>query len=263
MVFQQRLGALDGIPAVLAHCFLGHSGSWAGFVDALDTPLDALAFDLPGHGRSAIPEEPGDFHQLCAQVAGDMVTRRSVLIGHSFGAASLLRYAAHHPALVAGLVLIEPVFFAAARGSDVYDRYVARENPMNTAFAARDYHLAAQRFLALNTGSPDFAALPEPVQNRMASQMHLVEAAGAGLFEDTGGLMEPGRLDSFQPPVLLLTGAHTTEIFHAAVAGLAKRLPNAQSGVIEKAGHMAPVTHPVETARVVDGWLQENVERCA
>ena len=252
----RRFGKPAGRPALLAHCFLGHAGSWKPLVEALPAPLDALAPDLPGHGRSPMPADPGDFHALAAEALGALITRPSLLIGHSFGAAALLRHALLHPASATGLVLIEPVFFGVASGAPEYAPYRATEAPIHAAVAAGDLAGAARAFLALNPGSPDFDRLPEPVQSAMAAQMSLVTATRAGLFDDSGGLLRPGVMERFTPPVLILLGADTTQIFHATVRGLLQRLPDATASVIEAAGHMLPISHAAETAVAIHDWMR-------
>ncbi|MCC0077851.1 MAG: alpha/beta hydrolase [Rhodobacter sp.] len=251
----QRLGTPGAPPAVLAHCFLGNGGSWRRLLAAM-APLDALSLDLPGHGASPMPDSPGDFHALTADAITAQVAQPSLLIGHSFGAASMLRHALHHPQTVTGLVLIEPVFFAAARGMPAYDPYRESERALHGAVRAGDLEHAAREFLALNPGSPSWESLPAPVQRQMAAQMPLVSATEPGLFGDSGGLCAPGVMEGFDPPVLLLVGSGTTPIFHATVKALAQRLPRAEVAVIPGAGHMVPISHPTETAQVIDAWIR-------
>jgi len=248
-----RLGTPGAPPAVLAHCFLGNGGSWRRMLAAM-APLDALSLDLPGHGGSAMPDDPGDFHALTAAAIALHVARPSLLVGHSFGAASMLRHALGNPATATGLVLIEPVFFAAARGTPAFAPYRASERALHAAVRAGDLDVAAREFLALNPGSPDWDALPPPVQRQMAAQMRLVAATEAGLFGDSGGLCAPGVMEGFDPPVLLMVGSDTTPIFHATANALAQRLPRAEVVVVAGAGHMAPITHPADTARAIDAW---------
>lgn len=250
----RRLGEPGGLPAVLAHCFLGHGGSWKALLEALPVPLDALAPDLPGHGRSPMPADPGDFHAEVAAALTGIIDRPSLLIGHSFGAASMLRHALHHPDTVTGLVLIEPVFFAVAEGQPEYAPYRETEGPLHAAARAGRLADAARAFLALNPGSPDFDRLPAPVQALMAEQMRLVTATEAGLFDDSGALMP--RLEGFDKPVLLLLGSGTTPIFHATVRELTRRLPQAEAQVIPGAGHMVPISHPAATAEAIGLWLE-------
>lgn len=252
----RRLGDPGGQPALLAHCFLGHSGSWARLIEALPVPLDALAFDMPGHGRSPMPDAPGDFHALVAGAVGALADRPGLMIGHSFGAASMLRHALDRPDTVTGLVLIEPVAFCAAEGEPEYTAYRQQETALHDAVSGGDLPEAARQFLALNPGSPDYDALPPPVQAMMAGQMRLVAATGAGLFQDSGRMMAPGRLEGFGAPVLIVLGAGTTPIFQAVARRLLARLPRGELAVIEGASHMAPVSHPEATAAAVHGWMQ-------
>lgn len=250
-----KLGDPQGQPALLAHCLLGHSGSWTRLIEALPEPLDALAFDIPGHGRSPMPADPGDYHALVAGVVGALATRPMLMIGHSFGAASMLRHALDHPASVTGLVLIEPVVFCAAFGTPEYGAHRQHEQAMHDALQSGDLLEAARRFLALNPGSPVFDALPAPVQAVMATQMRLLAATVDGLFHDSGRMLAPGRMEGFTDPVLIVLGSGTTPIFQAVARGLVARLPNAEVATIDGAGHMAPISHPEATARAIHGWM--------
>jgi len=252
----RRLGRRGGRPALLAHCFLSHGGGWARLVSALPAPPDALAPDLPGHGRSPVPQDPGDFHALVAGALGGLVAQPSLLIGHSFGAAALLRLALHRPDCASGLVLIEPGFFAAAAGMAEHAPYLAQEAPMHAAMRAGDPQQAARHFLGLNPGSPAYETLRPPIRAAMAARMPLIVASHAGLHQDSGGLLAPGLMEAFDVPVLLIVGSETTPIFHAMSRVLAARLKRAERAVIGGATHMAPVSHPAETAAVIHDWMQ-------
>ncbi|PWE28554.1 alpha/beta hydrolase [Pararhodobacter marinus] len=260
----RRMGREDGLPALLAHCFLGHGGSWKALLDALPVPLDALVPDLPGHGRSPMPAEPGDFHDSVARALGAEIRRPSLLIGHSFGAASLLRHALHHQQDATGLVLIEPVFFAAAAGTQAYGDYRRETEAMEAALGAGRPDEAARLFLAGNPGSPDFDALPAPAQALMAVQIALVQATDAGLFGDSGQLLAPGLMARFDRPVLIVVGSETAPIFPAIQRGLAGRLARVDCAVIDGAGHMAPLSHPQAVAAVIGDWIKrQGLDRVA
>jgi len=257
MIHTRRYGAPGGLPTVLAHCFLGHSGSWKELMAEFGPSVDALALDMPGHGRSQMPDDPGDFHAMTSDVITGLVARPSLLIGHSFGAASMLRHALHHPQTVTGLVLIEPVYFGIAKGEPEFDPYVETERPMQQAVLAGDLNNAARHFLALNVGSPKFESLPSMAQALMAEQMRLVHATKAGLFDDSGNLQKPGLMAGFDCPVLLILGSETTPIFVATARRLAECLPRAEVAVIEGAGHMVPISHAKQTAARIQRWLAE------
>ncbi len=249
------LGQPDGTPTVLAHCFLGHSGAWARLVEAMSHPLAARAFDMPGHGRSPMPAAPGDFHAEVTALIDGMVTRPTLLIGHSFGGASALRFAVRNPQRVRGLVLIEPVFFAVARDEPEYAAYCAQTAPMDTALLRGDFDTAAQEFYAFNDSSRDWLALPEAARRQMIRQIALLPATMAGVIDDSGGLLAPGLIEGLAVPVLLIAGEKSPDMFRAVVRVLADRLPQAEVAIIPDAGHMAPMTHAAQVAARIDAWM--------
>lgn len=256
-----RLGAPGGRGALMAHCFLGHAGAWKGLVSRLANPVDALAFDLPGHGRSPMPDQVGDLHaEVAAEVPGLLAGLGAgpLGFGHSFGGAVLLRHAVADPGAFAGLVLVEPVFFAAARGMPEYPVWQASEAPVHAALAEGRAEDAVRAFLAENGDGTDWGAIPEGERARLIRLIPLVSATMPGLIGDSGGLMDPGRMEGFAAPVLLLAGDRSPPIFRAICRGLAARLPRAEVRLVEGAGHMLPITHAAEVARIVDGWRTAN-----
>lgn len=247
-----RFGAPGARPAVLAHCFLGHARAWARLVAALRRPLDALAFDLPGHGASPAPP-PGDLQAQVVAAMAPLVQAPSLLIGHSFGATVALRFALENPGLATGLVLFEPVFFAAARATPEYAPWLAVERPVHEALAQGRTHDAARAFLATNGG--DWAGMTPRAQAAMAARMPLLTATAPGIFDDSGDQLAPGRLEGLDLPVLMLAGSASPAMFRAIPRALARRLPRAEVHEIAGAGHMLPLTHPAESAGAIDAWL--------
>jgi len=258
MIHTTRMGAPTGLPAVLAHCFLGHSGGWKRLLEAMETPLDALAFDLPGHGRSAPWDGKGDLHTVATAALAAQITQPALLIGHSFGGTLALRQALEAPETVRGLVLIEPVLFAAARDTPVFAANIESEKPLRAAFMRGDLAGAAREFFALNGDEAGWNAMPEAARAVMIRQMAMIDAAAPALMADNAGLLLPGRMAAFDKPVLVLAGALSPPIFPAAAEAVAGRLPRAEYTRVPGAGHMAPLTHPAATAALIDGWLARN-----
>lgn len=259
MIFSQRFGAPGGVPTVLAHCFLGHSGAWRPLVEGITPPLDALAFDMPGHGRSPMPDPSVDLLAVVTDLIEERVTEPSLLIGHSFGGVAMLNFALHNPDRVLGVALIEPVFIAAAL-ADPHSGQSSAEDSAEYAYSqlarAGQFEDAAQSFYHFNDPSREWAALPEAAQRAMIRQMQLLPATEPGVAEDTAQLLAPGLMEGFAPPVLLIGGIQSPAIFPAIIRALAKRLPNVESAVIADAGHMAPMTHAPQTAACIVRWMQ-------
>lgn len=260
MIHSQRMGAAAGLPAVLAHCFLGQSGGWSRLVAAMRTPLAAVAIDLPGHGLSDPPR--GDLH---AEATAEMARIAAgtgapvLLVGHSLGATVALRVALEAPQVAAGLVLIEPVLFAAARRMPEFADYIADQTPVSDALARGDTDTALHLFLSYNAQGAD--VLPDRLRRAMGAQMPLMNQTGPVLAEDTAGLLVPGGLERLTCPVLLIVGALSRPIFPAVARALAARLPDAETVMIAEAAHMAPITHPQAVAGRIDDWLERRLMR--
>jgi pimeloyl-ACP methyl ester carboxylesterase len=118
---QVRSGALalhcllwgdDGAPTVLlVHGNGGHAHWWDPLVPHFVPGYRLIAPDLRGHGESDWPTQPaygiGEFSADLAAVVERLIPRRCAIIAHSMGARVALWFAAHHPARVRGLALLD------------------------------------------------------------------------------------------------------------------------------------------------------------
>ncbi|TAM82347.1 MAG: alpha/beta fold hydrolase [Candidimonas sp.] len=97
---------------VLLHGIFGDTSTWSGLASNLSrTGLDAMAIDLPCHGKSlsTVTDLPAVVDCLAEAIEKSCSTP-IVLVGHSFGGALAARVAASAPRLaVRSLVLIAPV----------------------------------------------------------------------------------------------------------------------------------------------------------
>lgn len=116
-----REGALPRRPIVLLHGMASNMSRWSEFVEhtTLIEAWDILRPDLRGHGESFARGRIGmdlwcqDIQALLDAEGGG----KAVLIGHSLGAQVAVQFAARNPSRVRGLVLIDPVFHQALRGT--------------------------------------------------------------------------------------------------------------------------------------------------
>jgi lipase len=261
MIHSQRLGQAGGLPAVLVHCFMGHSGNWAGMLGAMEVPLEACAVDLPSHGRSgAWVAGSGDLQGQVAQHLDSIITAPSVLIGHSFGGSVVLRHALERRSNVQGVVLIEPVLFAAARNEPEAAGHAAAEAGIDAALARGDPAGAARLFLQMNDPGSDWDALPARARDTFTRQILLLRETVLQVRDDRPGLVAAGRLEGIDFPVLLIRGSQTPAIFHAIHRVLERRIPSVEAAVVEGAGHMVPISHPAQTAALIGDWLARKMK---
>ena len=103
-------GGKDGIPVLFLHSFAGDSSHWASQLSHLRHQRRALAIDLRGHGKSAVPRDRDysvdAFVKDLEAVVDKLKLPRVVLVGHSLGGAVAIKYAGRHPDRVAGLVVV-------------------------------------------------------------------------------------------------------------------------------------------------------------
>ena len=240
--------------ALFLHCSLAHSGAWKGVAAELDDKLHMVAFDHLCHGQSADWDETGDYGDDSTAVAKTFLQDAPIdLVGHSFGACVALRVALEAPEKVRSLVLIEPVLFSVARAISKENEvgYEAENKTMHDALVRGDRHSAAKAFIDAWGSEQGFDSLPEAAQDAMAAQIHIVPASQNMLFDDSANMLAVGRLEALKCPVLLVRGGLSPDVMAQINGGLAARLPNATRVTIPEAGHMAPISHPKETADVM------------
>jgi len=244
-------------PALLLHCALAHSKVWARLAHYLEDDLLMIAPDMLGHGKSAAPDLTGSLNDQIFAVSSAFLTDPAHLIGHSFGATVALRIAIEFPERVRSLTLIEPVLFAAAKESDsnALHTYLAEELPFSEAMSAEDLQAAAQAFTRIWSDARAWSHMSDQERSQMANLMPFIQATQSPLFDDTAGLLAPGRLEAIQCPVLLVRGSETNAIIPAIHTALARRIAHAECRVVAQAEHMVPITHPQAVAEHIKPML--------
>lgn len=99
----------SGPPLVLLHC-LGVDHKFWDFAAPLAAKFTLLRYDLPGHGETPVPRGPYQISDLSAQLAGVLKAKgikRPSVAGISLGGLIAQHFAAHYPANVEKLVLID------------------------------------------------------------------------------------------------------------------------------------------------------------
>lgn len=249
-VFCRSFG--EGPRNVLAlHCTLAHSGAWRGVVEAMGPDVTFVTPDMLSHGRSPDWDRQGDYQDRSVAAVEQYLDGPMDVIGHSFGATIALRLAVAHPDKVRSLTMIEPVYFAVATEDDP-DEVVAHdvdETGYLDALEAGDDALAARLFNRMwSDGGLKWPDMSEQIRSAMTRSIHVVPACRPSLLDDLPGMLKPGVLDRVTCPSLLLRGSNSPSIIKTVNDGLVRRLPDAENSVVEGAGHMVPISHPVETA---------------
>ena len=230
-----------GVPILLLHPYPTDGRIWRHQLQAADeSALDArlVAIDLPGFGRSSLPDPgPGAFEieslvAVGAAVAARLDLVRPVIAGVGIGGtvAAILAPRLNARALV--LIGNKP-------GGDPPEHAEARET------TAVDVVRRGSR--ALSAALADAALAPE-TDARAAVEGMIGEAdprAIAALGRTIAGRPDIGSfLADLRMPILIAGGSLDPMSPPATVEGLAKSIPGAELHVIPGAGHMAPIEAP-------------------
>lgn len=229
-------------PVLLIHGAGGSHLDWPAEVRRL-AEANAIAPDLPGHGRS---KRPG--RTTVSAYAGDMVAlldelslQQAILLGFSMGAAVALTMALHYKAHVAGLILIG----AAARFK--VDAALLEGLQNNREFAVRQ--LIDQQW-AEHAGE----------QVKRLSLRRLMETDPLTLVNDyraVNAFDVRDRVAQIQFPTLVIGGADDRMVPFTESVFLHQQITGSKLVKVEHGGHMLALEQPQTVADAVQSWLME------
>ena len=251
----------DGLPLVLLPGFPFDHRMWADVAAMLPPDRTVVAVDPPGLGRSAagdaVAQALGAGPEPSLETAADAVAAtlhahgitRAVVAGLSMGGYTALALVERHPALVAGLALVDT--------RSTPDDDAGRANRLRVAEAV----LAAGDLSELS-GTPR-ALLGAANRDRtdLVGQLAtwIGEQSPAGVaWSQRAMAARPDRtavLTGFTAPALVLVGADDELTPVAAAEHMAAALPQVELVVVPRAGHMTSIEDPATVAAALTGLL--------
>ncbi len=248
----------DSAPAVvLLHGQPGTGLDWQWVVPVLRPHLTVVVPDRPGYGATGGPAT--GFAGNAAAVV-ELLDRlgcdRAVLVGHSWAGGAVLATAVHHPARVAGLVLVSSV--GPGEQMSWEDRLLAvplvGEMIAGTAIGGAGLLLGSRRVQELarrrlpGRARDGVVALTHLTRNPAQVSRSFVAEQRAMLAELDG--LGPG-LSGITAPTVIVHGS-ADHIVPAEVAEqLQRSIPGSVRRVIAGAGHLLPHDRPDAVAAAV------------
>ncbi|TQS41788.1 alpha/beta fold hydrolase [Cryptosporangium phraense] len=251
----------EGAPiVVLAHGWTCGIGFFTNQIRALSSDLHVVAYDLRGHGGSAIPS-PGRY--TTDELADDLAAvlratvpdgQKAVLFGHSMGAMSIVALAARHSALLndkAAATLLANTGVTSLvtdsrlqPGPDVLRRLTA---PLNRAVLAAPLPLGPVTSATLPL-IRYIALAPGATRENVAFCAHVIldtpRTVRGGFGATLGTLDLRLAVPHLGLPTTVVTGEFDILTPPAMGQRLAADLPNARLVEIPGVGHMTPVEAP-------------------
>jgi len=209
----------QGQPIVFCHGMGTSCASWAAQLAALEDRFTVVAWDLLGHGKSPVPDDPELYSRDAALLDLDDVIatldQKPVLVGHSLGGYLSLAYVATRPDAVRGMIVM-------ATGPGF------RDSSKREAWNARSERNA----------------------HRFGVEL---QVAGLNLQHDSL-VME--RLAEIDVPTLALAGSEDAPAYSGSAAYLERKMPNARFVEISGGKHlMHEASHASEIAKLIAGFV--------
>ncbi len=261
-------------PVLLIHGLGGCTVNWElvgqRLADELGTRVTAV--DLPGFGRTRSDARAPTFPLMLDLLAKFQAERDPALVmGNSMGGALSVALAANHPALVTGIVLVDPALPRPRGNLDQMARTMKfaaltmqrAATPIVRARARRLGHEGlVDATLALAMSHPE--QLPPELRSKMvslAAERHgfpetatSYTLAGGSLFRYLSGAM-PCDIAAVHCPTLLMHGRRDRLVPVAFARAVAAKRKDWAFVEIEGCGHVPQMEQPERFVGTVAAWL--------
>lgn len=209
-----RMGG-QGPYLLLLHGFTLSSDQWSGYFEGFGKNHTVIAFDFPGHGRSARTGQEFSFKhwtELVLKAIENLGVKKAKAIGHSYGAITLMSIARQQPDLLDAMVLI-----SGAHRIDPAMRQILLED----SFEKSD------------------ADLQEYYRQIHNNDMDKINGIFTDIrkFVETRDMFSIDEIEEIQIPVLLVFGDRDTFYPLEIPLEMYKALPNARLWIVPEQGH--------------------------
>ena len=208
---------------------------------------DAIAVDLPGHGRSteAAPEDIASHARWLGKQIRRIGPEPLTLVGHSMGALVALETAALNPDMVARLVLI-----GVSAEMPVHRDLMAAAAAKDTAAAAMVIKWSLPRTSGYGRPKAWVLQITDSFMTAAESGLLASDFAACDTYSDAIEMAQKVRC-----PTLLLLGENDVMTKPSAAQPLAAAIADARIVVIEKVGHMLPLEKSDEVNEAIALFL--------
>lgn len=246
----------QGNPLLLLHGWPLDHRVWRPQADTLRDHYKVIMLDRRGFGRSTGPADVGDAVQDVDAVLDACGVESAVLIGMSRGGRIALRYAHDRPRRVRGLVLVGTAVDGFNPPPDPAEdipiaHYAALARAGDLERLRAEWR--AHPLMALRGVDDDIVRLVDAVLADYQGQ-DLIPASGPAAPAPNVA----ANLHRIGVPALVLVGEYETAARKTIARHLAEGLPNVESTVIAKGGHLLNLEQPEAFNAAVEDFLHRH-----
>lgn len=184
------------------------------------------------------------------------------LIGHSFGANTILFTAIEHPELVSSLTLAEafvPSLLMNAPGGDtILNNFIAKAfGPVAEAYKNNDKEKAVKALMTGVMGDSLYFS-KRPQQDRDIMMANTTELGGIVFGKNIFSPVACDDLKKIKVRVLLLNGDRSPLIFSSVISELDHCLSNKEKATLSNSSHGLEYDNPAEFNRIVLGFINKH-----
>jgi pimeloyl-ACP methyl ester carboxylesterase len=185
------------------------------------------------------------------------------LVGHSYGGGVALGVALARPERIASMALYEPSAFHLLRElgeTDAFSEIVGVARRVSEGILTGDYQGAMAAFVDYWNGPGTWDRIGPDGQQALTRWAPKAPLDFQALIDD---LTPAEAYHSLAFPTLILRGERAPAPTRRVAEGLSRLLPASRLLVIAGAGHMGPMTHAAEVARLIARHIGEAPAACS
>jgi len=253
--------ATGGPALVCLHAGVTDKRLWAPQLEAFGATHRVVAYDRRGFGETRLPSprerEPFAHVDDLRAVLDALAIDRAVLMGCSQGGRIAIDMTLAHPERVRALVLVANAVTGAPENDAPWSPLVQSRIDDYEAAEKRGDQAAVNEIEAqfwLDGPEQPTGRVSGPLRDLFLAMNAIALANGS-----PGDVIEPPsaweRLEQLRVPTLLIWGSFDFAHLGARLAEVARRIPGAQSVVMDGVAHLPSLERPDEFNRVVQSFL--------
>jgi len=235
-----------GTAVVMLHSSMSSKEQWLKLMDELCAAFEVIAIDLYGYGSGDFPGNPRSFTLADEASRVDRIIQERIgkrqfhLIGHSYGAATALRFTYAHRERLESLSIFEPVAFHLLEKDEALLATIADlADQINSLIEQQEHSQATRMFVDYWSGQGTYNSLSAERQKFLDGYIRKV------VLDFQAGINEPLTLDQYSQitiPVCMIASSQSPLQTRQIVYNLERTLPDFELHWVD-GGHMAPITN--------------------